>query len=114
MLWETIGKPKGLWESLKHLGGSSKTVISNFNAFEENDTLNYETRSICKIFEDIFANLAQSLLIKPPNAPDKHNLQSVNRYYSNFITSDYFWLSDTSEETVLKIMTNIESSKATG
>ena len=35
---ETIGKPKELWESLKSLGMPKRTVISNLNAIEENDT----------------------------------------------------------------------------
>ena len=34
-LSETIGKPKELWECLKSLGIPHKTVISNFNAIEE-------------------------------------------------------------------------------
>ena len=89
-----------------------RTVISNFNAIEENDTLTYDTRSISKIFKNFFSNLAKSLLIKLPNPPDKCNLQSVIRYYSSFTISDDFCLSNTSEEKVLKIMTNIESSKA--
>ena len=113
-LSETIGKPKELWESLKSLGMPKRTVISNFNAIEENDTLTYDTRSISKIFKNFFSNLAKSLLIKLPNPPDKYNLQSVLRYYSSFTISDYFCLSNTSEEKVLKIMTNIESSKAAG
>ena len=49
-LSETIGKFKELWESFKYLGMPNKTVISNFNAIEENDTLTYETLSISKIF----------------------------------------------------------------
>ena len=40
-----------------------RTVISNFNAIEENDTLTYDTRSISKIFKNFFSNLAKSLLI---------------------------------------------------
>ena len=51
-LSETIGKPKELWESFKSLGMPNKTVISNFNAIEENDTLTYDTPSISKIFKD--------------------------------------------------------------
>ena len=113
-LSETIGKPKELWESLKALGMSNKTVIYNFNAIEENDTLTYDIRSISKILKNFFSNLAKSLLIKLPKPPDKYNLQSVIRYYSSFMISDDFCLSNTSEEKVLKIMTNIESSKAAG
>ena len=92
----------------------NKTVISKFNAIEENNTLTYDTRSISKIFKNLFSNLAKSLQINLPSPPDNYNLQSVIRYYSSFMISDDFCLSNTSEEKVLKIMTNIESSKATG
>ena len=92
----------------------NKTVISNFNVIKENDTLTYDTRSISKIFKNLFSNLAKSLLIKLPNPPDKYNLQSVIRYYSSFTISNDFCLSNISEEKVLKIMTNIASSKAAG
>ena len=111
-LSETIGQPKQLWESLKSLGMPNKTVISNFNAIEENDTLTYGTRSISKMFKNFF--LANSVLVMLPNPPDKYNLQSVTRYYSSFTISDDFCLSNTSEEKVLIIMANIESSKAAG
>ena len=90
----------------------NKTVISNFNVIEENDTLIYDTRSIYKISKNFFSNLAKSFLIKLPNPPDKYNLQSEIRYYSSFTVSDDFCLSNTSEEKVLKIMTNIKSFKA--
>ena len=43
-LSETIGKTKELWESLKYLGMPKKTVISNFNATEEGNTLTQDTR----------------------------------------------------------------------
>ena len=70
----------------------NKTVISNFNEIEGNDTLTYDARSISKIFKDFFSNLAESLLIKFPNPPDKYNLKSVTRYYSIFLIIDYFLL----------------------
>ena len=59
-------------------------------------------------------NLAKSLMIKLPNPPDKHKLQSVIGYYSSFTISNDFCLSNTSEEKLSKIITNIESSKAAG
>ena len=67
------------------------TVISNFNAIEENDTLTYDTRSVSETFK-------RFLLINLPNPPDKYNLQSVLIYYSSVTISDYFCLSNTSEE----------------
>ena len=99
-LSETIGKPKELWESLKSLGMPKRTVISNFNAIEENDTLTYDTRSISKIFRNFFSNLVKSVLIKLPNAPDKYNLQSIIRYYSTFTISDSLCLCNTFEESL--------------
>ena len=57
-----IGKPKELWESLTSLDMPNKTMISNFNGIEDNDT--YDTSSISKIFENLFSNLVKSLLIK--------------------------------------------------
>ena len=113
-LSEVMGKPKELWESLKALGMPNKTVISNFNTIEENDTLTYDAPSMSKIFKNFFSNLVKSLLIKLTSPPDKYNLQSVFRYYSSFMISDDFCLSNTSEEKVLKIMTNIVISKAAG
>ena len=109
-----IGKPKEFWESLKSLGIPSKTVISNFNAIGENHTLTYDICLISTIFKKLFSNLVKSHLIKLLNPPGKYNLQSVIRYYSSFMISNDFCLSNTSEEKVLKIMTSIESSKAAG
>ena len=43
---ESIGKPKELWESLKYLDMPNKSLISNFSAMEDNETLAYDTRSI--------------------------------------------------------------------
>ena len=76
-LSETIGKPKELWESLKSLGMPNKTVISNFNAIEQDNTLTHDTRSISKVFKNLFSNLAESLLTKLSKPPDKYNLKSV-------------------------------------
>ena len=61
-----------------------------------------------------FQTKPKFLLIKLPNPPDKHNVRSVIRYHSSFMISDEFCLSNISEEKVLKIMTNIESSKTDG
>ena len=113
-LSETIGKPKELWESLKSLGMPNKTVISNFNAIEEGNTLTHDTRSISKIFKNFFSNLAESLLIKLPKPPDKYNLKSVIQYYSSFAITTDFCLVGTTEKQVLKIMQDIKSSKAAG
>ena len=74
-LSETNGKPKELWESLKSLGMPNKTVISNFNATEQGNTLTHDTRSISNIFKNFFSNLVKSLFVKLPKPPDMYNLK---------------------------------------
>ena len=111
-LSETTGKPKELWESLKSLGMPNKTVISNFEAIEQDNTLTRDTRSISKMFKNFFSNLAESLLSKLPKPTDKYNPELVIQYYSSFeITAD-FCLVGTAEKQVLKIMQDIKSSRA--
>ena len=77
---ESIGKPKELWESLRYLGMPNKTLISNFNVMEDNDTLTYDTCSISTVFKNFFLSLAKSLLIKLPNPGDEDDLKSVINY----------------------------------
>ena len=91
-----------------------KTLISNFNAVESNNALTFDKKTIAKIFKDFFSNLAESLLIKLPNAPNKYNIESVFQYYSKFIIEKPFHLGHTFEEQVFKIMQNIEILKAAG
>ena len=112
-LSKTIGKPKELWESLKSLGLPNKSVISNFNAIEHDNTLTHDTHSISKIFKNLFSNLAESL-IKLPKPPDKYNLKSVIQNYSSIAITADFCLVSTTENEVLKIKQDIKSSTAAG
>ena len=90
----------------------NKTLISNFRAIKDNNILTYDTRSISTVFKNFVSSLAGSLLIKLPNTPDKYNLESVINYYSSFTIADNFCLNKTSENKVLKIIKEIEISKA--
>ena len=100
---DDIGKPEELWESLKHLCMPNKTLISNFNAMEDNDTLTYGTCSISRVSKNFFSNLVESLLTKLPNLPDKYNLESVINYKSSFTNTDDFCLNKAWENKVLKV-----------
>ena len=51
-----IRKLKVLKEPLKSVGLPSKTVISNFNGFEDGNTLIHDAQSISKIFKNLFSN----------------------------------------------------------
>ena len=92
---QNIFENQELREALKSLRMPEKTLISNFNAVERNNTL-----TLANIFKYIFSNLAVSLSIKLPNAPNKYKLESIFQYYSKFIIEKPFHLSDTSEEEV--------------
>ena len=74
-----------------------KTLVSNFNAVEGKHALTFDKKTIAKIVKDFFSNLAESLLIKLPNAPKKYNFESVFQYYLQLITEKPFCTSDTSE-----------------
>ena len=78
----------------------------------DNDTLTYDIQSISTVFKKFFLNLAESLLTKLPNPPDKYNLESVINHYSTFTITDVFCLNKTSEDNVLKIILKIETSNA--
>ena len=77
-----------------------KTLISNFNAAENNNALTFDKKTLAKIFKDFFSNLAESLLIKLLNAPNKYNIESVFQYYLKFIIKKPFQLCITSQEEV--------------
>ena len=113
-LSEKNGNPKEKWEFAKYLVMPIKVVICNFSVMEEKHILTYNTGLTSNVFKSLFSNLVGSLLIKPSNPLDKGNLQAVIICYSVFTISGNFSLSNTSEENILQIMKNIESSKATG
>ena len=64
---------------------------------ENNDILTHETSPISAVFKNLFSSLAESLLIKLPNPPDKYNVESAISYYSRFTITDNFCLNKNSE-----------------
>ena len=81
-----------------------KTVVSNFNAIDDNKSLTYDIKTMSKVFKDFFSNLAKSFLDKLPDPSNKYNLESVFLYYSNFAIPELFHIKSTWEEKVFKIM----------
>ena len=45
----------------------NETVISNFNAIDDNMSLTYDTKTVSKFFKDFFSNLAESFLANIPD-----------------------------------------------
>ena len=63
-LSESVGKPKELWNTLKSLGMLKKTVVSNFNANDNNKSLTYDIKTMSKVFKDFFSSLLSLFLLK--------------------------------------------------
>ena len=81
-LSESVGKPKELWNTLKSLGVPKKTVVSNFNAIDDNKSVTYDKKTMSNIFKYFFSNLPKSFLDKLPGPSNKYNLESLFLYYS--------------------------------
>ena len=75
-----------------------KTVVSNFNAIDDNKSLTYDIKTMSKVFKDFFSNLAKSFLDKLPDPSNKYNLESAFLYYLNFTISGLFHINKSTSE----------------
>ena len=101
-LSERVGKPKELWNTLKSLGMPKKTVVSNFNAIDDNKSLKYDMKTMPKVFKDFFSNLAKSFSNNLPDPSNKYYVGSVFLYYSNLRSLSCFTLKLLQEKKFLK------------
>ena len=81
-----------------------KTVVSNFNAIDNDKSLTCDIKTMSKVFKDFFSDLAESFLAKLPDPSNKDNLESVFPHYSSLAIPAVFHIKSTSEEKVFKIM----------
>ena len=81
---------------------NQKNYGKPFQCSWSNNALTFDKKTIAKAFKDFFSNLAESLLIKLPNAPNEHDIESGFEYYSIFTIEKHFHLSITSQEEVLE------------
>ena len=66
-LSENIGKPKGLWETLKSLCMPQKTLISSSNAVESNNTLPFDKKkNYSKIIQRFLLKFSRIYLNQTP------------------------------------------------
>ena len=86
---------------MKPLGMPKKTVVSNFNAIDNNKSLTYDIKTMPKVFKDFFSNSAESFTAKLPSPSNKFNLESAFLYYSNFANPELFHIKSTSEKKVV-------------
>ena len=111
---ENIGKPTELWKSLKSLGVKFERSISNINCLENDKSTNFDVKDIAKDFTAYFSNLAENLVSKLPNPSNKYGVLSVAQYYSHSGLAKKFNLLPTQKDYVLKILRDIDTSKAAG
>ena len=92
-LTENIGKPKGLWKTLEALGLPKKVSIATIN--KDDKVVKYDAKSISKVFQKFFTNMAKTLLQKLPPPQNKYGIDSVKKNYKNLNITTKFQLKPT-------------------
>ena len=110
-LTENIGKSKELWKTLKALGLPNKVSIATINALKDDKVVKYDPKSISKVFQTFFTNMAKTLQQKLPPPSNKYGIDSVKNIYKNLNITPKFQLKSTTEDIVLNLFKNIDISK---
>ena len=114
-LTENAGKPKELWKTLRKLGVPSKEKSMSAISLKKDGKIVFDTKSICEIFKMFFANLSSNLVKNLPTPTSIFGMDSVQNYYSHLnLQNKLFVLEPTSKEVVLKLLEEINPSKAVG
>ena len=112
---ENIGKPKELWKSLKSLGLPSKQDKPSKICLKKDGEHCFDDKINSNIFKDFFSTLAKELVNKLPNPPYKFGAESIKRYYKHLnLGKQKFTLHHATEENVLKLLEEINPTKAAG
>ena len=114
-LTENIGKPKELRKSLKTLGlASIKSPLTNICLRTKDNVTNFDNKKMLTFSKSFFAHyLTIYLLICLPLLWDLVYLQFDNTTKKFFSYSKYK-INFVSEETVLKLLKNLDQNKAAG
>ena len=94
-----------------------KTASSIFKAPVWSLRMQVETKRSCNIAKDFsayFSNLAEHLVSKVPNPSNKFGVLSVGQYYSHLVLTKKFHLLPTQKDYIIKILGDIDTSKAAG
>ena len=89
-------------------------TIPNINCLENDKFGNFDVKDIAKDFCAYFSNLAENLVSKLPNPSNKYGVLSVAQYYNHLRLTKKFDLLPTEKYYVLKILRDIDTSKAAG
>ena len=74
----------------------------------------FETKAIAKHFKDFFSTLASNLVSKLPKPPNRFGIEYLSTFYKNLNIKHSLNFTHVSEEDILKIMSNLDATKATG
>ena len=112
---DNIGKPKELWKTLKSLGLSVTNKSGAKICLKAENELSFDPKTNSEIFMKFFANLASDLVKKLPAPPNKFGMNTVKAYYKKYnLHRDAFSFSATTNDNILKLLKNINPSKAAG
>ena len=115
-LKENIGKPKELWNALKSLGLPSKKSSSFNICLEKGNKIHFDDKTNSNTFKELYCNLTTDLINKLPPPSRKFGMNSVRNYYQYILDllPNKFKFSMAKEETVLKLLKNMDTDKAPG
>ena len=111
---ENVGKPKELWKALKSLGLPSKITPVSQVSLKDGETISFDEKTNNNSFKNFYANESLNLVKKLPHVPNKFDLHSVLAYYKRFLNTENqsFTFSPTSEDEILKLLTDTNPEKA--
>ena len=113
-LKENIGKPKELWKTLKGLGLPSKNTSSSEICLKEDGKNIFNAKSTSNMFKDFFSNLATNLVSKLPNPPNKFGEIYFSSFYKTLKLEEELTFTPVSRDSILKILNNLDTTKAVG
>ena len=109
-------QPKKLWQTIKSLGTSSqsRTKPGSVGLNIENE-LCFEKSKVTEQFNKFFTTIASTLVDHLPPGTGKYGWSHIQKFYQSIHTPlTSFKLMEVSESIVLKILQNLNSTKATG
>lgn len=108
--------PKKLWGFLKDLGaGKSCSKKSCSIGLKVGDEVCFDKPTVAETFNQFFVTVAATLVNKLPSGSGKYGLNFVNDFYrKKGVQPNRFSLSQVEEDSVLKLLLKINTSKSTG
>ena len=114
-LKNNIGKPRELWKSLKKLGLPSKSDPQSDICLMKDGKLSFDHKTNAETFKDFFSNLASNLVAKLPMPSNKFGMETVKNYYKDKnLEQNNFVFKPTNIKVILKLLEDINSTKAAG